>query len=373
MKKRIISSVSVILSIVSCTKSQVDLELSEISNELPDTEICNVADMLMNIEIDKALCDEVFLSVNESINKGLDENLLLRELWMEEDEVKVKSYNSESILKQRIEMHLRDRLSTKSETNPFVDSDIQIYWPYSENWDGETNPIIVPATEIPQDTLVGYRISIDKVSGNHIVDTLMVDDEFAYRNPVWIINHSEYSYDDLVISKPKPCVTTKAGGHYKWLITKMQVNKQYDKLSNGASEFDILCRYPTSSNMVNADNKTRLVFTRSEIRKNVFKELSEIEGLLNDDWKKEQLSNLFVLIEFDGAGSASSVTGSGIQYEDPNSGVTYTLSTTFTIEQHDTIMLQRNFGRSYIFGLGNDFEFSADSGNIVWYSPIVEY
>ena len=378
MKRIILLWLTAVFVFASCVKSydnsHIDPEFKESKMECSSIEICDVVDILMNIEIDNSLCQEVFVSVNESINKGLDENLLLRELWMEEADVKVKSYNPESILKQRIEEYLHDRLQTKSDTYQFMDSNIQIYWPYSENWDGETRPVIAPATSMPQDTLIGYRISRDKINGNHhIVDTLLVDDEFAYKNPVWIINYSEYSYDDIVIRKPDSAVTTKAGGHYKWLITKMQVNKQYDKLSNGASEFDILCRYPVSPYMVDADNKTRLLFTRSEIRNEKFKILSEEEGLLNDDWKEEQLSNLFVLIEYDGGGSASYVTGSGIQYKDPVSGTIYSLSTSFTIEESDTIMLQRNYGRSYYFQLDHEKEHSLDSGNIVWYSPIIEY
>lgn len=66
-------------------------------------------------------------------------------------------------------------------------SDMQIYWPYSENWDGESLPIISFDPEDGSETSVGYRLSRDG-NGDSYVEVMLVNEEMAMNEPVWVVN-----------------------------------------------------------------------------------------------------------------------------------------------------------------------------------------
>lgn len=385
MKTRLFIIVISLIAVFACEKPVSDVScVTDFQMYIEDSELNDVALMLTEIGLDTELCNEVHSSVTAAIEKGLDEDLYFRELWMNSADVKVKPYDSESILKSRLESYFMRNPSTKnSEGNFLKDSDIEIYWPYSENWDGKTFPVIAPVPLGQEcDTLYGYKV-ISIPDETIKLDTVLVDDDYAYENPVWIINHSEIPYEELdmfakAITINQHSLSKSASNYrYKWRITQMRVKKQYDKLSNGASEFDIVVRFPEGPNTLNWYNKVRLIFTRKEIRdaKNhgTMRTLSETEGMLNDNWDETQVSNLFVLIEADAGGNATTEKGGTISYIDPTTGKTYTQMATYTKEAEDIVMLQRVFNREYVFDLDDDFQHSVDSNNIVWYSPIFEY
>lgn len=79
-------------------------------------------------------------------------------------------------------------------------SDMQIYWPYSENWDGNTSPIISFDPDDGSTTNVGYRFTVDE-NGEEYVEMMTVDEQLAMNEPVWIVNtntDSDYMTLDLM-------------------------------------------------------------------------------------------------------------------------------------------------------------------------------
>ncbi len=68
----------------------------------------------------------------------------------------------------------------------------QIYWPYSENWDGKTMPVIA---FVPEDQNAEI-ITAYKIDGGKLVP-MLVDENYAENNPVWIINKSDIPYEEL--------------------------------------------------------------------------------------------------------------------------------------------------------------------------------
>lgn len=155
-------------------------------------------DAFTSIQIDATLAAEVLGMVNHSIEKGLDENLYLRELWLSEPQVKVSSANGAPLLKSKLEQYFSKLIATKS--NDIIDfvkkSNCVIYWPYSENWDGKTLPVITSAPkDEKQEWNYGYRITYNAQGDRHF-EQVIVDDDFAYANPVWIIKDG-FDYNDL--------------------------------------------------------------------------------------------------------------------------------------------------------------------------------
>lgn len=143
-------------------------------------------------------------------------------------------------------------------------SDIQIYWPYSENWDGKTGPIITFDPEDGSSVNVGYRRRPDGT-----IETLMVDESLAQSNPVWVVNRNDDSYyeslemlrrqdpdwgstgGEIIIGKKSPRPTLACApsatapaslSKVKTLILKnIKVLRNFDPWFAGASEFFIKC------------------------------------------------------------------------------------------------------------------------------------
>ena len=69
------------------------------------------------------------------------------------------------------------------------DSGVQIYWPYSENWDGESLPIITFDPGDGFDSNVGWRLAPD----GSLAEEVTVDEMMARNGCVWVVNSNEDS------------------------------------------------------------------------------------------------------------------------------------------------------------------------------------
>ena len=297
MKTRFTIIAIAFMTALACEKSTDNLNLVEQSKfYIEESELNDVALMLTEIGLDDDLCNEVHSSVSVAIEKGLDEDLYFRELWMKDEDVKVKSYNSGSILKDRLEDYFMKNPSTKNTEGNFLkDSNIEIYWPYSENWDGKTKPVIAPVPVGQEcDTLYGYKV-ISEPGSKVKLDTVLVDDDYAYENPVWIINHMEFPYEYICDSYLDDFNVKSSEDTFGWYMYKAKCTKQYDKLSNGDSEFYfIIATPPASAGVVNTPSRRPFSFSRKQIRK---EEEVVINLPLNLSWSSNQLSNHMIFVE----------------------------------------------------------------------------
>lgn len=93
--------------------------------------------------------------------------------------------------------------------NSLSESDLQIYWPYSEDWDGEELPIVTFDPGYGSEYNYGYRISRDK-DGFHAVDSVYVDEQVAMKHPVWVINTNDDAlYTPLDLFRPAQSASAK--------------------------------------------------------------------------------------------------------------------------------------------------------------------
>jgi hypothetical protein len=164
-------------------------------------------------------------------------------------------------LRNLIERHVRSSMQTRASAGGFSDpdefldalvrSDIQIYWPFSETWDGQSMPVITFDPEDGADANVGYRLIIND-DGTRRVEEVIVDEQMAKEVPVWVVNrNSDAGYTSLellrredpdwgtgggtIIVKPETKTTEVQG---KSLILKdFTMNRNYDTWFAGASEF----------------------------------------------------------------------------------------------------------------------------------------
>jgi len=131
-----------------------------------------------------------------------DENILLSDLINP----------SESILKQNevddfrhvflreIQEHnlnKRNDLNLDSLFSWIKDNNVQVYWPYTDLWDGKTIPTIsYDPMEKEADQNEGFKVVVAS-DGTTKIETVLVNDEYASNNPVWILNFNEHSRESI--------------------------------------------------------------------------------------------------------------------------------------------------------------------------------
>ena len=216
---------------------------------------------------------EVYDAVSASSDNGYDEEYTMKNLFKSPgagvgDPLTKSSTAYEVPLRKLIEDHLRNMNVTKSSVNQSIealgvdgflqalqDSDIQIYWPFSENYDMEEMPIITFDPEDGSDVNIGYRI-IDDGDGFRHVEEIVVDEAMAEAHPVWVVNrNSDAEYTSLemlrredpewgegggnLIISPQNIVRTRSGSaSFMTLVLKdFTMKRNYDPWFAGASEF----------------------------------------------------------------------------------------------------------------------------------------
>lgn len=285
-----------VVALASCERLDDDLEKHRGSAQLEQ-----VAKLLSVLPIEQEQLDEVHRAVSSSSGNGYDEEYMMSDLFdmpgkgVGESGTKavpqysramrdlLREYVSSGADKTRKSKvrFIGTKASGGSEVTEdlgFVpdekfladmeNSDMQIYWPYSENWDGETLPIISFDPEDGSETSTGYRM-LKNEDGTLYVEMLTVDEKMAMESPVWVVNtnsDSDYMTLDLmrrndpsygeggtVIVRPNKCQTLAATanssntmtvsansesiGNKTLILKEFTAKRNFDCWLAGASEF----------------------------------------------------------------------------------------------------------------------------------------
>ncbi|MGM9735403.1 MAG: hypothetical protein ACI3ZL_03220 [Candidatus Cryptobacteroides sp.] len=259
----------------------------DISKHTPDGEdsvqvaLNAVAGILASVPLDYVHLHEVHAAVSSSSMNGYDEEYTMRDLFVnpgagvgEPDvESKVAEFMANP-LRNLIEAHVRSAAAVKGGGQDFLgdmepdvflkaltESDVQIYWPFSENWDGRTFPVVTFDPEDGGETNIGYRL-VEDAEGNRTIEEIVVDEEMAQSTPVWVVNrNSDACYTSLemlrredpdwgegggtIIVKPSSAPTSKSSeGILKSLILKdFTMKRNFDPWFAGGSEFFVKTGY----------------------------------------------------------------------------------------------------------------------------------
>ncbi len=239
----------------------------------------SVAKLLSELPIEQCHLQEVYDAVSSSTENGYDEEYMMRDLFsspgsgvgMDKETKATRASSYSNPLKDLISDYLEsktksgdsselDGLSPAEYLQELENSDIQIYWPYSETWDDGQLPIVTFDPGNGAEVNVGYKITEDE-NGARSVEEVVVDESMAEANPVWIVNRNDdSSYRTLeMIRKDNPewgtgggsIVITPSGtkspdtetdGVVKSLVLKdFMMRRNYDCWFAGASEFVFKC------------------------------------------------------------------------------------------------------------------------------------
>lgn len=228
MKKNLsyfISALSVLYAFVSC--EELDNDPSVHVDPHPYVELSEVAELLSDLPIQSEHLHEVHDAVKASTVNGYDEEYTMNMLFASPgsgvgDNVDTRASDKyqvplKELIVQAVTSSPTKSLGAVSDPDRWLDalmnSDIQIYWPYSDCWDGKTLPIITFDPEDESDVNIGYRIYEDS-DGERRVEEVMVDEEMAMNNPVWVVNrNSDASYKTLEMLRKENPEWGEGGGN----------------------------------------------------------------------------------------------------------------------------------------------------------------
>ena len=258
-----------LLASVSCEIVDNDPD-KHVSQDKDSTAIAleEVAKILSAIPLNTAQMQEVHDAVSSSSGNGYDEEYTMRDLFTSPgagvgDKTDTRSGSKyEKPLRELIADHIRSSATRSSQdSDAFLaaleESDLQIYWPFSEDWNGTDLPLLTFDPEDETDVNIAYEICINDDGSRHVKEVL-VDEEMAKERPVWVVNrNTDAGYTSLevlrrndpewgagggsIIVSPSELPATRSGEPLKMLILKeLLVKRQLDPWFAGASE--IFCK-----------------------------------------------------------------------------------------------------------------------------------
>lgn len=296
--------------------------------EVPETvkiSVDSVARLLSALPIGTEQVGEVHDAVSSSSANGYDEEYTMKDLFTAPGAgVGGGATRTGSSYRTPLRDLIRDHLASslpvtkaEGEVEEYVrlleDSGLQIYWPYSEEWDGKTLPVITFDPSNGAEVNVGYRLREDGSPG---IEEVVVDEEMAMDTPVWVVNRnddSDYTPVEMlrrqdpewdgggsVIVKPSSYT-----GDVRTLVLKdITMRRNFDPWFAGASEFFVKCgRVEDFTASTEAELKLyspqvsdfMIVVRRNHLNKKI-----PFNVVLVSQWTELMESIAFMIVEDDG-------------------------------------------------------------------------
>lgn len=362
-------------------------------------QLSEVAGILAQIPLEQSHVQEVHDAVSSSSANGYDEEYTMQCLFgapgsgVGDSDIKTRS-SYDNPLRDLIETHVRQKARTKAEAvdpdeflHALSSSDLQIYWPFSEDWDGGTFPVVTFDPEDGADNNIGYRLVIND-DGSRTIEEVIVDEEMAASVPVWVVNrNSDAGYTSLemlrrddplwgegggtIVVKPSHSCTScemsdggiaavRTGKVSKSLILKdFTMKRNYDSWFAGASEFFVKMGYVddfTASTEAELKLFNPLVTDFMVVVKRKFLNIPQtLNVLLMSDWSSQMTASAFMITEDDGGTQTEWVCRAKVFVESKSYGIDISLP----IKTRDEIVwrgelanhwLESNEGNTWSFG-----------------------
>ena len=204
-----------VLTFFSCKKENVENNNTNIKTVEQENSVNaktksnnELALLLAEIAIDKEVQKEVY----EAVNLRYEGNYRIKvEYLLNPELIDSEKQKSTSIKNGKFKTQFLSVINKKFQKNGEDDSfdvieyiktnNIEIAWHYSQEWDSHEIPTIT-FNPIDNDSInIGYKPYFDS-GDNLMLDTVLVDDNYAYEHPVWIIDeHEELSPEDPLNEK----------------------------------------------------------------------------------------------------------------------------------------------------------------------------
>ena len=317
--------------------------------------LSEIAGLLAELPFEREHIAEVHDAVSASSENGYDEEYTMANLFGVPGSgvgdnhlgAKAEAGEYENPVSELIRGHLLSKARTKSSVGGTVfeseedveryldvlaSSDIQLYWPFSENWNGSGDiPVITFDPEDESTTNIGYRIRRD-AEGAMEVETVVVDESMAEKCPVWVVNrNSDDGYLSLDVMRQLYPGWTEEGGNIvinpsgasaasragdtgvsgvKTLVLKdFTMHRNYDSWFAGASEFFVKCgaveNFTASTEAELQLYSPTITDFMIVVKRNQVGKAQPFNAVLVSDWTGQMDNCAFMIIEDDGGKQTS--------------------------------------------------------------------
>ena len=331
-----------------------------------------VAQMLSALPVESAQLAEVHDAVTASEGNGYDEEYTMRRLFDEpgsgvggrQGETRSGGYARplRELIREAAFAATKSSGASPVKGDPetwlkaLSSSDFQIYWPYSDLWDGRSRPVVTfdPLDNSSQNE--GYECL-----GDGTFRTVVVDEKMALERPVWVVNHNnDAGYKSLeLLRREDPAwgesggdlvVRTKAADNdFKTLILRsFKANRNYDSWFTGASEFFVKCGsvedfYATTEAELRLYSPSITDFM-IVVKRNMVGKTIPFNAVLVSEWTGGLQNCALMLTEDDGGTRTSWKCSSVVKYNSKN----YGFEVEIPLNSRDDIVWRGSLTRSYI-------------------------
>ena len=249
------------------------------------------------------------------------------------------------LIRDCLSERVRTRAGSDADVEAFVEalsaSGMQIYWPYSEAWDGATMPVITFDPESEALSNVGYepRVTPD---GAVTVREILVDEALARERPVWVVNANDdsgyLSLEQLRRQDPEwgqggrvivggASSRATAGEDFRTLILKDFTMKQhYDNWFCGASEFWVKCGslqgFTASTEAEMRLYQPSVTDFMISVKRDQLGQALPFDAIIISDWTDQLDSFAFMIVEDDGGTRTSWKVDATVKVQSKAYGVT---------------------------------------------------
>lgn len=360
---------ALLAALSGCTKVEwVNPEI--VAGEAPSSmALEDVARLLSEVPLGQEQMEEVHAAALSSVANGYDEEYRMRDLFEAPGTGVGADATKSAVYARPLKDLLREALEAREATKggghgvSFLDSlsrsDVQIYWPYSETWDGRSLPVV---TFDPGDyalSNVGFALQAD---GS--VEKVLVDEKMAMERPVWVVNrNADADYQSLemlrredpswgegggeIIIRPK--ASSSAKDDFKSLILRsFKAKRHFDNWFAGASEFFVKLG---SVEDFTASTEAELRLYQPSItdfmivvRRGQIGEEIPFNAVLVSEWTKQLESCAFMLIEDDGGTVTTWKCTALVKYNSKS----YGFEIEIPVNSRDDIVWRGSLSRRYI-------------------------
>ena len=355
-----------ILLAVSCdrTLDEQSAEASQSASSLKE-----VALMLSSLPLGREQMEEVHAAVTASSANGYDEEYTMKDLFdspgsgVGDQTAGTKSGQEYSQpLRDLIRQYLSDTHRTKAGgedpaaveqyIRTMIDSDIQIYWPFSDGWNGREEPVITFNPGTDAESNIGYTLDGEEVE---------VSEAVARERPVWVVNvndDSSYtSYEMLLRQNPgwgqggDIYVGTKSGDEPEAKALRLKdfkMNRNYDSWFFGASEFFVKCGLIENFKATDEDDLRNYVPSITDfmvvVKRRQLGQRIPFNVLLASEWTEQMEDIAFMISEDDGG----TITSWKVEGTLKIKSKTYGIEIELPIRSRDDIVWRGSLSRRYI-------------------------
>ena len=341
MKYRFLLAALCAVSLFGCEEVLLTPVDEQEPGEEPVVLLEDVARVLSHVPLGGEQLDEVYDAARASAANGYDEEYRMQELFAEPGcgvgdvgGTKADTYSKplRELLKEAV--YATKASGRLEDPDAWLDalsaSDIQIYWPFSDQWNGDAKPVITfdPGGDATQNE--GYILEAD---GS--VTKVLVTEEMAREQPVWVVNrNSDADYKTLeMLRREDPdwgqgggsLVVTKGDAPLRTLVLRsLKARRNFDSWLAGAAELFVkMAKVENFKASTEAELRLydpaitdfMVVVRRGQKGKEV-----ELNTVLVSEWSEQLSSCGLMIIEDDGGTQTSWKCSAVVKYKSQSYG-----------------------------------------------------